>query len=128
MRVSVHGDELVIAEFEKLGAELPEGSKRVVKDALSNIKTEWAHAWTGAFRHAPRVHKSITYEITNKGPLVIRGEVGPVDEPVNQGYLGRILTYGAEHSGPHPAGDIAADRESLRFEAAVDALLRKLIP
>jgi hypothetical protein len=128
VRVSVHGDELVIAEFEKFAAELPEGSKRVVKDALQNIKTEWAHEWTGRFRHAPRVHRSITYEITDKGPLIIRGEVGPVDEPINQGYLGRILAYGAEHSGPHPAGDIAADRETLRFEAAVDNLLRKELP
>jgi len=128
MRITVEGDETVIAEFEKFGAELPEGSKRVVKDALQHIKTDWARDWTGKFRHAPRVHKSISYEITSSGPLVIRGEVGPVDEPVNQGYLGRILTYGAEHSGPHPAGDIAADRESLKFEARVDALLRRLLP
>lgn len=128
MKVTIHGDELVIKEFERAGAELPEGCHNEVKDALQNIRDEWRHEWTGRFRHAPRIHRSITYEITSKGKLTVRGEVGPVDEPVNQGYLGRILTYGAEHSGPHPAGDIAADRESPRFEARVDELLRRLIP
>ena len=128
MRVEVHGDEQVILAFDRFAAELPEGSKKVVKDALNNIKTEWARDWKGKFAHAPRIHRSITYEITDSGPLVIRGEVGPLDEPVNQGWLGRILTYGAEHSGPHPAGDVAADRESLRYAAAVDAPLNRIEP
>lgn len=128
MRVSEHGLDEVIHSFEQAGARMPEGAHDKVTDALKNIRDEWKHAWTGRFAHAPRIERSISYEMTSKSGFVISGVVGPVDSPVNQGFLGRILELGAEHSGPHPGGYPAADRESPKFEAAVDELLRKLIP
>lgn len=125
MRVTVKGLDGVIHGFERAAAELPEGSRAVVSKACLNIKTDWRREWAGKFDHAPRIHKSINYDITTKG-FTITGEVGPEDEPVFQGFLGRILEFGGLHSGPHPGGIPAAEREAPRFEAAVDALLNRL--
>jgi hypothetical protein len=128
MRVTERGLEEVISEFEMAGAKMPEGSKAVVSKALLNIKVDWRRQWAGKFDHAPRIHKSINYDFTSSGPLIISGEVGPEDEPVFQGFLGRILEFGGLHSGPHPGGIPAAERESPKFEAAVNVLMRKLFP
>lgn len=126
MKVSAKGLDRTIHSFERAATELPEGSRAVVSKALLNIKTDWRRAWNGKFDHAPRIHLSISYEITKNGPLVVRGEVGPVDEPYNQGFLAPILEFGGLHSGPHPGGIPAAEAEAPRFEAAVDALLAKV--
>lgn len=126
MRVTVRGLDGVIHGFERAGAEMPVGSRQVVSKALLNIKTGWRREWNGKFDHAPRIHLSISYDITKNGPLVIRGEVGPEDEPYNQGFLAPVLEFGGLHSGPHPGGIPAAEAEAPRFEAAVDALLAKL--
>lgn len=127
MRVTERGLDTIIAEFSKAATEMPEGARAVVSKACLNIKTDWRREWAGKFEHAPRIHRSINYDIATKG-FTITGQVGPEDEPVFQGFLGAILEFGGIHSGPHPGGFPAADRESPRFEAAVDALLRKLIP
>jgi hypothetical protein len=124
--VEVKADR-VIAEFVRAGSELPEGARAVVSKAALNIKTEWRKSWAGKFDHAPQIHRSIDYDLHKKG-FKITAEIGPRDEPVFQGFLGRILEFGSLYSGPHPGGIPAAEAETPRFEAAVDALIRKTFP
>jgi len=126
MRITVKGLDEDIVHFEHAGQEMPQEAKDAVGTALRHIKEGWRKEWNGKFDHAPRIDKSITYETKTSG-FVVSGEVGPEDDPITQGYLGRILEFGGLHSGPHPGGLPAVLVEEPIFEANVAEVMRRLI-
>jgi hypothetical protein len=63
-----------------------------------------------------------------EGEGFISSEIGPVDGPALQGFLGAIIEFGGIHSGPIPGLLPSLAEEEPRFAAACDALLAKAFP
>lgn len=124
--VSIRGNDELIAELEAAtGGALP-GARQVVSKGALNVKTDWRRLWSG-IKHAPHIPRSIDYDLESDTDGA-SAQIGPQDDPVTQGFLGAILEYGGIHNAPVPGGQPAFDAEQPRFEAAADALLRKLLP
>ena len=124
--VSIQGEKELIAEFDAAIKELPDGAKKVVSKGALNVKSDWRRRWHG-IAHAPRLPLSISYDITESA-TEISAEIGPVDGPALQGFLGAIIEFGGIHSGPIPGGLPSLELEAPRFESACDALLREALP
>jgi hypothetical protein len=123
--VRVEGVDALTESFDRIVGEIPKTLQGVVKRGAQNIKTDWRRRWSG-IKHAPRLPYSITYDTHVSGSRVW-AEIGPVDGPEKQGFLGRIIEYGGIHSGPIPGGIPAADAEAPRFERAVADAVAELV-
>ena len=124
--VTVRGIDELVAAFDESVTKLPEGARKVVSKGALNIKTETRRRWQG-IAHAPRLPYSVTYDTWTRAGAV-GAEIGPVDEPNNQGFLGRIIELGAEHNAPIPALLPALALEEPRFLAACENLLVDILP
>lgn len=122
---SISGDKELIADLDFAAAHVAEQGEKVVSRGSLNIKNDWKRAWSG-IAHAPRIPRSISYDITNDG-ATITGVTGPEDNAVTQGFLGAILEFGGIHSAPVPGGLPALEAEEPRFVAAVGDLAEKLL-
>lgn len=123
--VSVRGDKELVAEFDSAVRELPPKARKVVSKGSLNIKSDWRRRWHG-IAHAPRIPLSISYDITEE-PGEIRSEIGPVDGPELQGFLGAIIEFGGIHNAPNPGGLPALQAEEPRFAQQCEALLAELL-
>ena len=126
VKVSIVGERELVAEFEDARVFTRSEAKKVVSKGALNIKSEWRRRWRG-IAHAPRLPLSISYDITDAADM-ISAEIGPVDGPALQGFLGAIIEFGGIHSGPIPGGLPSLELEAPRFESACDALLREALP
>lgn len=124
--VSIQGEKELIAEFQTAAKELPPRAKKVVEKGSVNIKTDWRKRWDG-IAHAPRLPLSVSYDIT-EGEGFITSEIGPVEGPELQGFLGPIIEFGGIHSGPIPGGLPSLEEEEPKFAAQCDELLAELLP
>ena len=124
--VSIQGEKELVAEFEDARVFTRSEAKKVVSKGALNVKTEWRRRWRG-IAHAPRLPLSISYDITEAADMIV-AEIGPVDGPALQGFLGAIIEFGGAHNAPHPGGLPALQAEEPRFAAACDALLREAFP
>lgn len=95
----------------------PEAVKGVVVKGAVNIRQDWRQRAAG-IAHAPRYPASINFDM--RGPY--RAEIGPLDSPTNQGFLGDVLEFGGAHNAPRNDGGQALDAEFPRFEKAIDDL------
>lgn len=115
----------IAVEMEGLRyATLPEAIAVVSKGSL-NVKKGWQQRWKGN-RHAPALAYAVGYDVTTT-PGAITGTIGP-DKDRRQGPLGSLVEFGSVNNAPTPGGAPALDDEAPRFEAAVDALAKKLLP
>ena len=124
--VSIQGEKELIAEFDAAIKELPDGAKKVVSKGSLNIKSATRRRWQG-IAHAPRLPLSVSYDITESAGY-ISSEIGPVDGPALQGFLGAIIEFGGIYSGPNPGLLPSLAEEEPRFAAACDELLAKAFP
>ena len=126
--VRVEGVDGLAASFDRIAAEIPKTLQGVVKKGAQNIKDDWRRRWSH-IAHAPRLRRAVTYDVhVNKSR--IWAEIGPVEGPELQGFLGPIIEYGGIHNAPIPGGVPASDAEAPRFERAiadaVDGLVSRL--
>ena len=128
MSVRVHGLREIEIELTHFEHALPDGSAHEVKQALGDIERLWKGFWTHRFAHAPRIHMSITNELTEESRLKVTGVVGPEDGPLTQGFLGAILELGGINSGPHPGGIPASEIVEPKVEEATVAMTERLLP
>lgn len=124
--VSIKGENELVAEFEDARVFTRSEAKKVVSKGALNVKSEWRRRWRG-IAHAPRLPLSISYDITEAADE-IRAEIGPVDGPALQGFLGAIIEFGGIHNAPIPGGLPALQAEEPRFAEQCDALLAKAFP
>ncbi len=125
--VSITGDTELIAILEDAITRAPDGARGVVSKGSLNVKNDWKKAWS-RIAHAPRIGRSISYDITDHGEQGVESEIGPVDEALTQGFLGGILEFGGLHSAPVPGGLPALAAEEPKFTKAVEALSVELLP
>ena len=124
--VSIRGEKELIAEFDAAIRDLPPNARKVVARGAFNVKREWRRRWQG-IAHAPRLPYSITYDTTESAGE-ISAEIGPVDGPALQGFLGAIIEFGGIHNAPNPGGLPALELEEPRFAEQCDILLAKVFP
>jgi hypothetical protein len=124
--VSIVGEKELIAEFEDARVFTRTEAKKVVSKGAVNIKTDWRAAWKG-IKHAPRLPLSISYDITESDSEIV-AEIGPVEGPQLQGFLGPIIEFGGIHNAPIPGGLPALQAEEPRFAEQCDVLLGKAFP
>lgn len=121
----VEGLKEVVAEFALAEKNtLPEVTKVISKGAL-NIKNDWRKGITG-LKHAPRLPYALGYDI-GAGLASVSATIGP-DKNKRQGSLGNLVEFGSVNNPPNPAGQRALDREAPKFEAALIAATKKLLP
>ena len=125
MSVEIRGDKELIAELDAMLHELPPQAERVVSKGSVNIKSDWRRRVRG-IAHAPRYGLSISYDITATDTSVT-SVIGPVEGPQLQGFLGPVLEYGGRYNAPHPAGLESLLAEQPRYDAAVDAMVERLL-
>jgi hypothetical protein len=124
--VSIRGEKELVAEFDAAIKELPPKAKKIVAKGSVQIKADWRRRWRG-IAHAPRLPLSISYDITESAGE-ISSEIGPVDGPALQGFLGAIIEFGGIHNAPNPGGLPSLAAEEPKFAAQCDALLAELLP
>jgi len=105
-------DQLAADLVEAQDAIVP-ASAKVTGMACNNIKKDVQKRWSGLV-HLPHLPRSITYDVTTKGPLVV-GDVG-ADHALPQGKLAWIPELGTPTSAPHPAFRPAAEKEQPAWE------------
>lgn len=125
-----------VTGLRELEVELTVASKKALKetgDVLGrgalNIKKDWQQRWKDLQHkgsHIPRLPYAIGYDVFTV-PGAVRAEIGP-DLYKKQGWLGHEIEFGSPTSAPHPGGGPAADAEEPRFEAAMLALTKRLLP
>lgn len=123
--VSVVGDKQLVAEFDAAIKELPPKARKVVSKGSLNIKSATRRRWRG-IAHAPRLGLSVSYDITESAGY-IASEIGPVDGPELQGFLGGIIEIGTPHSPPVPGLLPSLAEEEPKFAEQCDALLAELL-
>ena len=123
--VRVEGVDALTESFDRIAGEIPKTLQGVVKKGAQNIKEDWRRRQSG-IKHAPRYTSSITYD-THVNKSRVWAEIGPVDGPEKQGFLGRVYEYGTPKSAPIPGGIPAADAEAPRFERAVADAVAELV-
>lgn len=122
--VYVEGVDRLVADLDKaISTAIPEITAVLSKGAL-NIKKDWQGRWKG-LKHAPATPYSIGYDIAVT-PGAITATIGP-DKNKRQGALGNLLEFGSLNNAPRPGGSPALDAEAPKFEAALDALMEKLL-
>ena len=124
--VTVRGEKELVAEFDAAIKELPPEARKVVSKGSLNIKSATRRRWRG-IAHAPRLPLSVSYDMTESAGY-ISSEIGPVDGPALQGFLGGIIELGTPHSPPVPGLLPSLAEEEPRFAAACDELLAKAFP
>ena len=126
MSVEIKGDKELIAYLEHADERILPDGKRVVSKGALNIKNDWRRRWRG-IAHAPRLPLSISYDL-HEDEVSVWADIGPVDGPQLQGFLGPIIEYGGIHNAPQPGGLLSLQVEQPKYEAAIDALVAKLYP
>jgi hypothetical protein len=124
--VSIKGEKELVAEFDAAIKELPPKAKKIVSKGALNVKADTRRRWRG-IAHAPRLPLSVSYDLTESAGEV-SAEIGPVDGPALQGFLGAIIEFGGIHSGPNPGLLPSLAAEEPKFAAQCDALLAELLP
>lgn len=128
LTVSIFGDAALVAELEAAALDALPLSKAIVSKGALNIKKDWQQRWQG-IAHARALPSSITYDTrAGRGGGWIEAEIGPVEGPDRQGFLGPIIEFGGIHNAPNPGGLPALEAELPRFEAAINAASRTLLP
>jgi hypothetical protein len=114
--------ELVVALDKATSRMIPEVSA-VLGKAGGNMKNDIRARWSG-MRHLPKLPGLVSYDVF---PWVggIYVEVGPAH--VGQGELAVFAEFGSVNNAPRPALAPALDAEAPKVEAALDALLGKLL-
>jgi len=123
--VSVEGVNAIVAELDRaISRSIPEVTGVLSKGAF-NIKKDWQAAWKG-LKHARALPYAVTYDIATT-PGAITAIIGP-DKNRRQGPLGNLLEFGSMNNAPKPGGSPALDAEAPKFEKALDALMKTLLP
>ncbi len=124
--VSIKGEKELVAEFDAAIEALPPEAKKIVSKGSVNIKADTRRRWRG-IAHAPRLPLSVSYDLTESAGE-ISSEIGPVDGPALQGFLGGIIEFGGIHNAPRPGLLPALAAEEPKFAQQAEALLAKLLP
>lgn len=120
-------------DFDVAAGEIPRALYDTFKDEGEHFADDWSKSAGETFGTTPepghqswRFHDSITSEpllaLTN-----INIEVGP-ENHLPQGFLGRILEFGGEHSAAYLLGLSAMEKAEPRLEKAADSTIGFLLP
>lgn len=127
--VRVTGLTEFVAELTVAESRLLPDVTAVVSRGSLNIKKDWQDRWKAlGLKHLRAAPWSVNYDVVTT-PGAITGVIGP-DLGRKQGNMAFILELGepSTNTAPHPGGSPALDAEAPKFEAALDALVEKLLP
>lgn len=114
--------ELEVA-LDKATSQLPTQVQAVLGKAGTNIKTGVRRRWSG-MKHLPKLPGLVSYDVSAKlGGYAV--EVGPAH--IGQGELANVAEFGTVNNAPRPALAPELDLEAPKVEAALAALVDKLL-
>lgn len=112
------------ADMLRAAAGAAVGARAVVaKGALNVKKGAQENVAKSAPVHNAHAGSAISYDLDTSG---LGAEIG-YDKDKRGGALGNLLEYGSRKNAPHRDLGRALDDEEKRFEAAMDALVGKLL-
>lgn len=115
-------------DFEKSPAKVASGLFDAYRGAGEGFRDDWQHnARASSGSHAAKYPDSISTEMKFAG-FNIEVETGPEDGARNQGFLGRVLEFGGEHSSPHLDGLRAMPLAAARLDRLADAAIGLALP
>lgn len=125
--VRVTGLHELVAELTVAESGLLPGVAKVVERGAYNIKTDAQRRLKARkLKHLRAVPWSVSYDVFMV-PGAVKAEIGP-DTGKKQGNLAFVLEDGTPNSAPEPFMAPALDAEAPKFEAALLALTRELLP
>jgi hypothetical protein len=123
-------NEIKVQGVDELGVALDAATSRMIPEVSAvlgragmNMKRDIQQRWSG-MKHLPKLPGLVSYDVTT----VIGGiqlEVGP--RHIGQGELANVAEFGTVNNAPRPALAPALDAEAPKVEAALDALVDKLL-
>lgn len=116
-------------DFGAARAKVASGLFDAFKGAGEGFRDDWRHNASAHFdSHAKRYPTSITTEMRTGALTSIEVETGPEDTARSQGFLGRILELGGEHSPAYLDGLTAMPLAEKRLERLADAAIGLALP
>lgn len=114
-------------DFDEAAAEIPLAVFETYKQAGDEFAKDWSQsAARDVSPHAKRYPSSITSESKVSTDIVI--QTGPLDTASGQGFLGRVLEFGGEHSPAYLHGLKAMEQREPLLMRATDATIAHLLP
>lgn len=115
-------------DFERAPAKVASALFDAYKGAGEGFRDGWQHnARATSGEHAAKYPDSISTEMRFAG-FGIEVETGPEQGARNQGFLGRVLELGGEHSPPHLDGLRAMPLAEKRLDRLADAAIGLALP
>lgn len=115
-------------DFEKSPAKVASGLYDAYRGAGEGFRDDWrSNAAASSGEHAAKYPASISTEMKFAG-FSIETETGPEQGAANQGFLGRVLELGGEHSSPHLDGLRAMPLAAARLDRLSDAAIGLALP
>lgn len=115
-------------DFGEAPARVASGLYDAFRGAGEGFKDDWQHNASSRFdSHAKKYPDSITTEMKFGGFTIIV-ETGPEDSPASQGFLGRILEFGGEHSPAYLDGLHAMPLAERRLDRQADSAIGFALP
>lgn len=118
------------ADFLKAAAEVIPAMRDVFHDTADEAKKEWQDSADATVAPTSKYYsRDITFE-TQLSVSGITAEVGPEDRggKGHQGFLGKILEFGGEHSPAYLHGLNATQAAGNRLDRRADAVMGHLLP
>lgn len=126
VRIEVVGAKPLAGDLDVAASKLPLAARTITEHAGESLRDRWAsNATETSGEHGKWYPKAITASPipTFAGATV---EVGP-ETGRRQGGMGLGFELGSVNQGPHLDGKRAADVEGPAFEAALEALVGRLL-
>jgi hypothetical protein len=121
--VTVNGLTELVVTLDKAVSAMPVEVQAVLGKAGGNIKDGARRRWAG-MKHLPKLPSLVSYDVYAKvGGYAV--DVGPAH--IGQGELANFAEFGSQNNPPRPALAPELDLEAPKAEAALAALVDRLL-